>query len=414
MKKLLMCSAAVALGLAAAHPAKADGIKLDLAGHFKGYVTWLSQDNNGAPAGTQERHFDILRTTEIHFTGETTLDNGLTVGVHHEADIDGTYAFNGDFFQTQESYAYFSGAWGRVNFGKEDGANYLLQVAAPSADENYDGLRQYINPENLGLTGVGGLAKGATLGAGAGGGVRGFINTGKLDYSDDATGYANKITYLTPVWSGFQAGGSYTPSNGLQRGGDGFAFTDSSKGFGVSQKNAAGTYGDSWEGALRYEGKWQELGVTVGGGYTHTQYTSAGAADQNDTYHEWNLGAAATWQQFGAGVVYKTDNGGLHNDGQNRTWVVGVDYTTGPFKIGGSYLNNHEGLGDTTATSGISNGKLDSTRWAPGVIYTYGPGMTFRGSVGWVRTSLPNEGGNAGVGGHLNATDVLLGTQINF
>src|SRR5439155_7667047 len=138
MRKLLMCSAAIALGLAVAAPAKADGIKLDLAGHFKGYVTWLSQDT---PPGVSERHFDILRETEIHFTGETTLDNGLTVGVHHEADLDNEYAGGTDYFATEESYAYFSGAWGRVNFGKEDGANYLLQVAAPSADENYDGLR---------------------------------------------------------------------------------------------------------------------------------------------------------------------------------------------------------------------------------------------------------------------------------
>src|ERR1039457_2174446 len=145
MKKLLMCSAAIALGLAVAAPAKADGIKLDLAGHFKGYVTWINQDTFD---GTSERHFDILRETEIHFTGETTLDNGLTVGVHHEADIDNEFATqNGgrDFFATEESYAYFSGAWGRVNFGKEDGANYLLQVATPWADTNYDGRRQYIN-----------------------------------------------------------------------------------------------------------------------------------------------------------------------------------------------------------------------------------------------------------------------------
>ena len=98
MKKLLMCSAACVLGLAVAGPAKADGIKLDLAGHFKGYVTWESQDT--AP-GTNEQHVDILRETEIHFTGETTLDNGLTVGVHHEADIDNEFATqNGgqDFF----------------------------------------------------------------------------------------------------------------------------------------------------------------------------------------------------------------------------------------------------------------------------------------------------------------------------
>ena len=418
MKKLLMCSAACVLGLAVAGPAKADGIKLDLAGHFKGYVTWESQDT--AP-GTNEQHVDILRETEIHFTGETTLDNGLTVGVHHEADIDNEFATqNGgrDFFATEESYAYFSGAWGRVNFGKEDGANYLLQVATPSADENFDGLRQYINPENLNLVGGGGLAKGqGTTSAGAGGGVRGFINSGKLDYADDASGYDNKITYLTPVWSGFQAGGSYTPGNGgngLQVGGS--PGNNGSHAFGVPQKDVTNGYGDAWEGALRYEGKWQELGVTAGGGYTHVQYTSdSTGTDQNDAFSEWNLGVGATWQQFGAGVVYTRDNGGLKNDGQNRTWVAGIDYTTGPFKIGGSYLNNHEGLGDETAIDGISNGSLDTQRWAPGVIYTYGPGMTFRGSVGWVRTNIPTDGGNAGSGGgHVNSTDVLLGTQINF
>src|ERR1019366_8193463 len=112
--KLLMCTAAVALGLAVAAPAKADGIKLDLAGHFKGYVTWISQDTDPA---VNERHFDILRQTEIHFTGETTLDNGLTVGVHHEFNIDNqrTNSFSNtsgaDFVTTQKSYAYFSGPW---------------------------------------------------------------------------------------------------------------------------------------------------------------------------------------------------------------------------------------------------------------------------------------------------------------
>jgi outer membrane protein OmpU len=414
MKKLLMCSAAIALGLAVAAPAKADGIKLDLAGHFKGYVTWINQDTE---VGTSERHFDILRETEIHFTGETTLDNGLTVGVHHEADIDNQNQLPvPDFFLTEESYAYFSGAWGRVNFGKEDGANYLLQVAAPSADENYDGLRQYINPFNLGLVG-GGLFKGGEGGgAGAGGAIRGFINSGKLDYADDASGYANKITYLTPVWSGFQAGASYTPNMGgtLSLGGSP-GFNEGSKAFGVPAKNVAGTYGDSWEGALRYEGKWQEVGATLGGGYTHVQYTSLSATDQNDAFTEWNLGTAFTWQQFGLGIIYTRDNGGLHHDGQNRTWDVGIDYTTGPFKIGASYLNNHEGLGDVSLAGGVSNGSLDTTRWAPGVVYTYGPGMTFRGSVGWVRTDIPTDGDNAGSGGgHVDSTDVLLGTQINF
>jgi len=421
MKKLLMCSAAVALGLAVAHPAKADGIKLDLAGHFIGYVTWVDDSLPSGATTDKIRAFDILRSTEIHFTGETTLDNGLTVGVHHEALIDeGENVSHGaDAFLTKESYAYFSGAWGRVNFGKEDGANYLLEVAAPSADTNYDGLRQLVNPENLGVFGLhlfsGAIAGG---GGGAGGGVRGFVNTGgKLDYSDDATGFSNKITYLTPVWSGFQAGASYTPSGGISLGGTPGA-NEASSAFGVPLKDAVHTYGDAWEGALRYEGKWQELGVTLGGGYTHVQYTSSAGVglltDENDAFNQWNLGAEFSWQQFGLGVVYTTDNGGLQHDGQNRTWAAGIDYTTGPFKLGASYLNNHEGLGDVTAADGISNGNLDTQRWAPGVIYTYGPGMTFRGSVGWVRTTLPGDEGLNVDSGHVNSTDVLLGTQINF
>lgn len=439
MKKLLMCSAAIALGLAVAAPAKADGIKLDLAGHFKGYVTWINQDTI---PGTSERHFDILRETEIHFTGESTLDNGLTVGVHHEADIDTEYntVIPFDAFVTEESYVYFSGAWGRVNFGKEDGANYLLQVAAPSADENFDGLRQYINPlnnENVGNTLYALLRDGcpacvppiASLnptGQIGGMGARGYINTGKLDYANDASGYSNKITYLTPVFSGFQAGLSYTPtSSGVQLGGSPSG-TDGSKAFAVSLSdtgNNEDVYGDAWEGALRYEGKWQELGVTLGGGYTHVALQQsfagplfgAGSLGSNvDDFNQWNLGAAMTWQQFGLGVVYTRDNGGLHDNGDNRTWVVGLDYTTGPFKLGASYLNNHEDLGQI-ATGGALDvatdlGTLDTTRWSGGVVYTYGPGMTFRGSVGFARSNFPDE---ADVG-NIDATDILLGTQINF
>src|ERR1035437_9608636 len=351
MKKLLMCSAALALGLAVAAPAKADGIKLDLAGHFKGYVTWLSQDTI---PGTNERHFDILRETEIHFTGETTLDNGLTVGVHHEADIDQqaqdwAAPASTDAFATEESYAYFSGAWGRVNFGKEDGANYLLQVAAPSADENFDGLRQYINPfnnQNFGNTLYAGLVAGpyppAPTGQIGGMGARGYINTGKLDYSNDATGYSNKITYLTPVFSGFQAGVSYTPTSGGVQVGGSPSGTDGSKAFGVSfSNNGSGldAYGSAWEGAVRYEGKWQELGLNLGGGYSHVGLQQsfdgplygAGTLGSNvDAFNQWNLGAALTWQQFGLGVVYTKDNGGLNTDGDNKTWVVGLAYTTGP------------------------------------------------------------------------------------
>jgi outer membrane protein OmpU len=410
MKKLLLCSTAAVIGLALATPAKADGVKMDLAGHFKGYVAWINQDTDPAPGEPTERHFDILRETEIHFTGETTLDNGLTVGVHHEADID-SGAGAPDFFATEESYAYFSGAWGRVNFGKEDGANYLLQVAAPSADENFDGLRQYVNPFNGALTQLGN-AGGAAVAVGLpiGDFTRGFGNTGKLDYANDATGYANKLTYLTPVWSGFQAGFSYTPDLGgfLQLGGSPGV---GSRAFGVNSNDVAGSYGSAWDAAARYEGQWQNVGLTAGAGYTRAtlekDVVAVAGTSHIDDFNQWNAGLNLNWGAFNLGGVYTKDNGGLSDNGENRTWVVGLDWTTGPFKIGGSYLNNSENLG-TIAT--VDQDSIDTNRWAGGVVYTYGPGMTFRGSVGWTKSSAPDGSGFEDV----KATDVLLGTQINF
>ena len=101
MKKLLLGTAAVAMGLTVVAGSANAQVKLDVSGQMKAYTSWLDQDTRSddtATAGDQsmeERNFDILRETELHFSGETTLDNGLTVGVHLETDIDGTGG--GDF-----------------------------------------------------------------------------------------------------------------------------------------------------------------------------------------------------------------------------------------------------------------------------------------------------------------------------
>ncbi len=370
MKKLLVGSAAIALGLAVAAPAHAQ-LQLGVAGHFKGYVSWDDQDgtNVAAPGfDGQERHIDILRDTEVHFTGETTLDNGLTVGVHVEASADA-----GDSFAVDESYAYFSGMWGRVNFGDEDGANYLLQVAAPSADSNVDGIRQYVNPVNYGITTLSGT----------------FTN---IDYANDATRNLDKVTYLTPVFSGFQAGISYTPDT------SGSAFT--SRSFGNSaKKDVANIGGSAYDAAARWEGTWSNVGINLGGGYTWVDKENETTG--NDGFKEWNLGADLNIAAFGVGAVYTENNRGLSGSNDNKTWVLGADYTTGPFKLGASYLNNKI---ETPAVGG----DIDTDRYSGGVVYSFAPGMSFRGSVGFIDHEV--EGAAADV----DATYGLLGTQINF
>ena len=378
MKKLLLSSAAVAMGLAFAAPAQAQGVTLDLGGHMKGYVGYVDQDTN---AGTENRELDIFRETEIHFTGETTLDNGLTVGFHAEADADGADGFNLD-----ESYAYFSGSWGRVNFGEEDGAAYLLQVAAPSADSNIDGLRQYINPVNysVAVSPVNGSVFAATEG---------------FDYDNDIARNTEKLTYLTPVLNGFQGGLSYTPdlASAAPYGG---AIPGSATNtiYSGNADDVNNQYGSVYEAAARYEGQFDEVGFTVGGGYTHADLENEPAGGANDDFKEWNVGLDLDFMAFGLGVVYTENNNGLDANDKNETIVVGLDYTTGPFKLGASYYNNEN---DMTATD------VETDRYTGGVVYTYGPGMTFRGSVSYIDHEVSG-------GTDADATSVMLGTQINF
>ncbi len=366
MKKLLL--AGVAMGsVALAAPAHAD-VELEVGGYFKGYGVFIDQDE---VAGSQTNDFDFIRDTEIHIGGETTLDNGLTIGAHFEVDADG-----GDAFGVDESYVYFSGNWGRVNFGAEDGAGYLLQVAAPSADSNIDGIRQFVQPVNYTvLTGLAGLNTAAGI-----------------DYDMDPTGKADKLTYLSPIMNGFQAGISLSPDS------------DNSAALGgVGQDDQPGVIGMTYEIAARYEGQFQNVGVIAGAGYAHGEEEAAAAGtDDRDTF---NVGLDLDISAFGLGVSYSEDNGGVDaaaNDDE-ETLVIGADYTTGPFKIGLSYF-------DQDNSYAVKD--LETVRYTGGVVYNYGPGMSFRGSVSYIEHEAANIGG-AGVN-DVDSTSFVLGTQINF
>jgi outer membrane protein OmpU len=390
MKKLLLATAAVGL-VAAAAPAHAE-VKLDLGGYFKGYGFYTNQDDDSGVAG-DSREFDIIRDTEVHVGGETTLDNGLSVGAHIEADAD-----QGDGFEVDESYAYFSGGWGRVNFGSEDGAAYLLQVEAPSADDNLDGLRQYVNPINFNA------ADGPDFDVSG--------TAGGLDYDQDVSAKADKLTYLSPIFSGFQVGVSYTPD-----------LADASDSDAENENDIANAFGATYDIGARYEGQFSNVGVILGAGYTHADLEEVEPApgpddgQPTDDRQAWNVGADFDIGPFGVGVAYMQDNFGdvdtLDNAPEDvrdeqTTWVVGADYTTGPFKLGASYYDS-EGNGNVVGDNGDDG--VETTRWTGGVVYTYGPGMTFRGSVS--HAQFDNVDGLT-TGDSFDATSVLLGTQINF
>lgn len=358
MKKVLLTGAA--LVAVATSPAMAEGLKLDLAGHAKVYGVY---NNNDEAAATSLDELNIRKETEIHFTGETTLDSGLTVGAHVELDMD-----RDDANSVEESYIYMSGGWGRVNVGEEDGVAYLLQVAAPSADSNVDGLRQYIST----------YSANGTSG-----------NTLRLDYDHVAPGSSqyNKVTYMTPVFNGFQAGASYIPT-----------MSDDANGVSaVNTDNDAADYKDGIELAVRYEGAYEGVGVAFGAGYGKYDIESntGGAGNPTDDAKTWNAGLDLDFAGFGFGVAYLDQDTEINTvETDVTTMVAGGDYQMGAYKLGLSYLNQE------TEVAGV---ETDIDRWTAGASYSYGPGMSFRGSV----SMIDNDN-------NFDATEVTLGTQINF
>lgn len=339
MNKLLLGSAAIAGLLLASAPAQAQ-MELTIGGHSKNYVGWLDQDD------TDVNQFDMIRETELHFNGEASLDSGLTFGFQVETEVDGPDDAN----TIEESYIYLATGAGRLNLGSEDGAAYLLQVSAPSADSNIDGIRQYINP-TAGLDSV--------------------------DYAQDQTGQAEKITYLSPNFGGLQLGASYTHDVDDNAG---------DNGFNLDRENGsvdADAQGAGYDVAVRYEGAASNMGYAIGAGYTNVE--TAG-----DNGEAWNVGLDIDAGAFGIGASYgDAEAFGADSD----TLVVGADYTTGAVKFGASYLT-----GEQAGT--------DVDRYTGGVVYTAGPGLSFRGSVSQVEM----DAGAADA----EATSVLGGVQINF
>ena len=134
MKKVLLGSTAlVAAGLIAGDAAAADGVKLSLGGYYRGAAGLMFDDFDGAAAATTDdlRPGVFKQDVEVHFRGETTLDNGLTVGA--AIQLEGQTSTD----QIDEVYAYFNGGWGELRFGDDDEALSSLCSITPSAAANF-------------------------------------------------------------------------------------------------------------------------------------------------------------------------------------------------------------------------------------------------------------------------------------
>ena len=376
MKKTLLATAALAGATLMATPAHA-ALKMSLGGYFYGYGIYA--DNHPA-AGTALAKYEFTRYSELHVNGETTLDNGLTVGAHYELFI-ADFAAGGNGTIVDHAYIYGSGNWGRANFGDHYGAGYLLQVAAPSADSNIDGLHVYVQDLDT-------AAWNAKL--------AGLV----LDYHLSDFTHTDRLTYLTPKFNGFQAGISYAPYP-----------TAASVGSSVAapvKTNVAGHFKNPWEIAARWNGVYQGAAMSLGAGYSYAAAeNSAGAGAGNagsDAMKSYDFGANIAKQGFSLGGAYKHSNNGISgaaNGADTAIYDIGAGYDTGPYHAALSYFHEKFDGGLLAATP---NG-ASVHRYTLGGGYTVMPGMDVRGTV-----SCGQYRGTA----NTDFQQVTIGTNINF
>lgn len=350
----------------------AEKIQLGLGGFWHAFAVYGDQSDGPGKPGAAFRDHGIAQDSEIHFRGETTLDNGISFGVSIQLEGETKAPL------IDESFIFVEGTFGRVNFGQENPASELMYYGSPWAIDGVGLASPDLTFSQLGNS-VGAPAV--------------IVNVG---------GKAERITYFTPRMGGLQLGLSYTPDNCAPP-----AVACTSAGTGLQSKRDTGQQSETIEAAVNYVREFGGLNLalyaaisqgTVEG--TAAAVTAAGAEDQD----QWGLGMELGYGGFTFGADYRKDNQGTFAPNTDRTdYSLGLSYRTGPWTTGVAYAH-----GEVEEGAGLGQDETDG--YQAGVGYNLGPGIVLTGGITyWV------------VGDNLNSptienksTEFIIGTLLAF
>ena len=406
MRKALLGTTALVAGSvvgAAATPSEAaDPISLSLGGYYQVFVVGRSQDRVN---GMEQQHpVDVQQEGEVWFTGETTLDNGIRVGVNIQLEAEDSAD------QIDEHFVYFVGDFGRINAGAENSSAYLMQYSAPSGATGLG-----VNSPNHALFEEPTANSAPTAS---------FVNT---------TSDANKLTYFTPRFApGFQFGFSYTPDiSEVPRGGgasiqsnmDSGVVVDNLFAFGVNFVRTVGGIDVAWAGGL--EGGFQEeRGDSAGEGFDRSDDWAYSVSTG------FNLGIGG-FTVGGSGIYQNTaesSDGFLVGLNEKESWFadLGVTYGIGPWLVGlaGGYgmgeddapeVGNNFVRGEDIDTD-LLNGDDERLLVELGATYTLGPGIRIVGAAQYIYMDGDNENPALGNndGEDMTGVGFAIGTALSF
>ncbi|NIJ43303.1 putative porin [Parvibaculum indicum] len=364
MKKILLgTTALVSAGLVAGPALAGDPLSVSVSGSVVTGFYVVDADDAVGGTGYQDTKVALV-ARNIDIIAEGTLDNGMTAGVDAKLmlgsdwnTIHNVASPSGVTFR--QLFAYLEGGFGRFEIGGVDGAAYKMHYTSPwfVPGNGVDSPNIY-----NGVTSTGGSAS-----------TR--LSTFSLMATD-----ANKVTYFTPRFAGFQLGASYTPdvtqsTTGPRASGRGVlpALTG---GAGV------GPVTDVFEIAANYAGTIGGLDVGVDGFYVDGDGNATNADPK-----EYGFGASLGYMGFTLGGAWYqnediagptnygafTPSASLSDAGSEiQTWTVGVSYGTGPWTVGVAYIESQD---DSSATSAFGSNGAETQAWQVGGGYSLGSGV---------------------------------------
>jgi predicted porin len=342
MKKALIgTSALIAVGLLTAQGASAaDKIKLGISGNYRVLGGIVNQDDGtGAAQGvTGARDHGIGADGKINFSGSTTLDSGIEVGVRIELEAQTV----GDMIDEQYMWIENTDVWGRLEFGDRDGADNKMNVLAPFV----------FGPA---IVGVQTIMLASTPGQGGG---NAFSSTNEAQIPivvPGLSGDSTKITYYTPKFSGAQIGISYTPESSENLGagfGSAIGGTDNT-GF-VPAGPTAADLSEILEMGANWSGDMGDAKVRLSA--TMAQASGEAALGQNvNDRDEWTAAFSVAMNGISFGAQYQdgeTNGGQLSTTSQtdDTEMRAGITYATGAWTLGVEYASRE--VEDTTGAIG--------------------------------------------------------------
>jgi predicted porin len=345
----------------------AEKISLSLGGYWVGVVVAGDQDDGTGEPAAGTRDHGIARESEVHFKGQTRLDNGVVAGVRIELEGE----TSGD--QIDESWIYFKGAFGTLEIGAQDGAPERLWVG----DEDPI-IRNSLNSPSMFHVATG-------------------TNTiGVPNTQNTFSGDQDKLTYFTPAFFGLTTAVSYTPDTSSNAaGGD-------EKGAALQPNINPGHQSEVIEGAVRYKGKFGVTSIAAFVGYSKGDLeANAGGQEDRD---RWALGGRIGFRGFSIGASYEADD--LGTSGSNtdqREFVGSIGYRTDAWHLGAQYAH-------VEAEAGAAGGEDELDALVVGGSYELGPGIKLTGGLQYW-----NYQDNLNAPGAENEAIVLIfGTGISF